>query len=233
MQIRQRIIITLLILCGVWLVAITTNTVPQHIATARTGVHQYPPPADRPPLKSSPDRNPTSPPPPDPTSPPDPGATSAPPPPLSNVSGSSKSRRYTTPLPEARITGTIIDQYTGVPVQGVQVRVGSEIVVSDEYGNYERNKLAAGIYSVELLLDDENGVPLQEPALVTVVGNTTVIRHLFYTSDPMIIQSIGATEPMTLPQPIEERASPSKPTEPAPTPTSTPLVQEVPVIVAD
>lgn len=232
MQIRQRIIITLLVLCGVWVVAMTTNTIPQHIATARTGVQQYPPPADRPPLDSTPDRNPTSPPP-DPTSPPDPGATSAPPPPLNNVRGSSKSRRYTTPLPEARITGTIIDQYTGVPVEGVPVRVGSDIVVSDTYGNYERNNLAAGIYSVELLIDAQEGLSLQEPALVTVVGNTTVIRHLSYTSDPLLIQSIGATQPITLPQPIEERASPAKPTESPPTPTSTPLVQEVPAVVAD
>jgi len=232
MHIRQRLIVTLLFLLGTWMVTMVVYPASKEIATAQSGIQQYPPPEDRPPLRSSPDRNPTSTnPEPEPTSPSEPLPPNQPP--LRRTSGSGKSRGYTTPIPAARITGTIIDQYTGKPASGIFVRVGSEVVVSDEYGNYERNELAAGVYSIELLLDSGQGVMLQQPELVTVVGSTTIERHLFYTSDPSALNTIGATEPLTLPLPIEVRALPAVPTEPAAVPLPTPTSEEVPVILGE
>jgi hypothetical protein len=121
-------------------------------------------------------------------------------------------------LPEARITGTVVDKTTGLPVMGVSVRVGDTIVQTDAFGNYERDKLAAGHYCVELLLEDGQGMRLQQPMLVTVVGDTTVTRHLFFASEPLPNMTPVLSSCLELDMPIQQKV-PAADKQPTATPT--------------
>jgi hypothetical protein len=91
---------------------------------------------------------------------------------------------------ESRITGTVVDQTTGRPMKGIRVRVGEEVVVTDENGNYDRSGLPEGKYRVELLLDPWQGSAAQEPLIIDLRERETVVQHLFYNSPP-----INATPP--------------------------------------
>jgi hypothetical protein len=118
-------------------------------------------------------------------------------------------RVWPTEGPSGRVTGTVIDERTGIPTPGVRVRVGDVIVVTDEYGNYEREHLEIGEYEIELLVDEEMGTPLQETQIVVVIDDT-VVRHLYFRSPP--------------PPTATPTASPTN----TPSPTFTPLPADTP-----
>src|SRR5215216_7570480 len=59
-----------------------------------------------------------------------------------------------TTLPTGRITGTVIDLETGAPAPEIAVSVGDTQVTSDPNGNYDRNGLPPGNYSVALVLGE-------------------------------------------------------------------------------
>jgi hypothetical protein len=83
-----------------------------------------------------------------------------------------------------RITGTVIDLATGAPAPGVAVTVGDTTVTTDANGNYDRSGLVAGNYPVALALAAGQGTPAQEPIVVTLAADATVIQHLLFRSPP-------------------------------------------------
>lgn len=85
------------------------------------------------------------------------------------------------PVSHGRITGTVINQSTGAPAPGIAVDVGGRVVYSDRHGNYERNLLPAGDYTVALVVAPEYGIPAQDPLTLTVEEESTVVQHLFFT----------------------------------------------------
>jgi len=78
-----------------------------------------------------------------------------------------------------RITGTIIDLNTGAPMSGIQVNIGGVVVKSDANGNYDL-WVAAGAYSVALVLDPAQGTPAQGQQMVDVGSGATVVLHLSF-----------------------------------------------------
>jgi Carboxypeptidase regulatory-like domain len=109
-----------------------------------------------------------------------------------------------TTLPTGRITGTVIDLTTGAPAPGIAVTVGDTQVTSDPNGNYDRNGLPPGNYSVALVLEEGDGVPAQEPITVELAPGATVILHLVFRSQmlasltPTGMFPLGATLTPTL-----------------------------------
>lgn len=110
-----------------------------------------------------------------------------------------------TPVPPGAITGTVIDLTTGAPASGVNVNVEGVIVTTDSNGNYERNNLPVGTYTVNLELDGR-GVPAQRALQIEVGGGDRVVVHLFFYSQ-------------LTPTPMPPTATPPA----AMAPTSTPL----------
>src|SRR4051812_37211363 len=109
-----------------------------------------------------------------------------------------------------RITGTVIDLTTGAPAPGVAVTVGDTTVTTDVNGNYDRSGLAAGTYPVALVLTAAQGTPAQEPMVVNLAADATVIQHLSFRSPQPTIPTptpISATPPAALPKtgrPVED-----------------------------
>jgi LPXTG-motif cell wall-anchored protein len=99
-----------------------------------------------------------------------------------------------------RITGTVIDLTTGAPAPGVAVTVGDTTVTTDSNGNYDRSGLAAGEYSLALVLAAGQGAPAQAPIVVTLADDATVIQHLSFRSPaPAASAPAPATPPAALP----------------------------------
>lgn len=114
-----------------------------------------------------------------------------------------------TPLP-ARITGTVIDQRTGAPVAGIAVQVGDGVVQSDANGNYNRDGLAPGDYSVSLRIDPSQGTPAQGPIVVRLLDGQVVVQHLAFTSPvPTVATATIVTTAPALPVAIPGPAMPS------------------------
>lgn len=109
------------------------------------------------------------------------------------------------PALPGRITGTVIDLTTGAPAPGIAVLIGDIRVVSDSSGNYDRNGLPAGSYTVALALVNGQGTPAQGPIVVALNAGATVVQHLSFSS------------------PLPATAMPAAPTAtPAATPTGLP-----------
>jgi carboxypeptidase family protein len=87
-----------------------------------------------------------------------------------------------TPVPPGRITGTVIDLTSGAPAPGIAVMVGDVRVVSDANGNYDRNGLPPGSYTVTLALAEGQGTPAQAPITVELAAGATVVQHLAFRS---------------------------------------------------
>jgi hypothetical protein len=110
-----------------------------------------------------------------------------------------------------RITGTIIDLTTGAPTSGIKVNVGGVVVSSDANGNYDL-WVAAGPYSVALVLDANQGEAAQGQQMVDVGAGATVIVHLSFRSllpaTPVVANSVPAVaiEPTAAPAPLASRS---------------------------
>ena len=127
--------------------------------------------------------------------PPRPTLTPVPPTPVRGSDHSSS-----TAAPAGRITGTVIDQTTGAPAPNIAVVVGDQTVMTDANGNYDRNGLSAGNYSVALTLAAEQGMPGQVPIVVTLASGATVVQHLVFRSPVAVVASPAVVAaPTTLP----------------------------------
>ena len=117
---------------------------------------------------------------------------------------------------KGRITGTIIDLTTGAPTAGIKVNIGGTVVSSDANGNYDL-WVAAGPYSVALVLDAGQGEAAQGQQMVDVVVDATVIVHLSFRSPlpatPVAANSVPvvAVEPTAAPAPVAARARSNAP----------------------
>lgn len=111
----------------------------------------------------------------------------------------SDDKREPAPAP-GRITGTVIDQRTGAPAPGVQVRLGDELLTTDANGNYDRNGLAPGVYEVALVLAPEQGVALQGTLWLELAEGATVVQHLVFAS-PAPVEPTATAEPEAIPAP--------------------------------
>jgi hypothetical protein len=115
-----------------------------------------------------------------------------------------------------RITGTIIDLTTGAPTAGVKVNIGGVVVSSDANGNYDL-WVAAGPYSVALVLDAGQGEAAQGQQMVDIAAGATVIAHLSFRSPPaptpVAANSAPAVpvEPTAAPAPVAARSGSSAP----------------------
>jgi hypothetical protein len=115
-----------------------------------------------------------------------------------------------------RITGTIIDLTTGAPVAGVKVNIGGMVVSSDNNGNYDL-WVAAGPYSVALVLDANQGEAAQGQQMVDVATDATMIVHLSFRSPlaatPIVANSAPAVpvEPTAAPAPVVARSDSTAP----------------------
>jgi hypothetical protein len=72
---------------------------------------------------------------------------------------------------------------------------------------------------VALILDPEQGTPLQEPMIIKVPENTTVTQHLFFTSEPPPATATVAATVAAVPSPLPTAA---------PLPTAGPVEVEIP-----
>jgi hypothetical protein len=117
-----------------------------------------------------------------------------------------------------RITGTIIDLTTGAPMAGVKVNIGGVVVSSDANGNYDL-WVAAGPYSVALVLDASQGEVAQGQQMIDVTTGATVIVHLNFRSPqapaatPVAANSAPAVpvEPTAAPAPVVARSGSTAP----------------------
>jgi hypothetical protein len=99
-----------------------------------------------------------------------------------------------------RITGTVIEDQSGVPTSGIGVEVGDVVVYTDANGNYDRGNLSPGVYTVTLQMALDQGQPLQEPIRVTVEAQRTVVQHLSFRRS----ETASALETPVAPQPTVE-----------------------------
>jgi hypothetical protein len=83
------------------------------------------------------------------------------------------------------------------------------MVTSDAAGNYERVHLWPGRYTVALMLDPEQGTPMQEPIEVRVPENTSVTQHLFFVSEPPPATATVAATVAAVPSPMPTAAAPA------------------------
>jgi hypothetical protein len=105
-----------------------------------------------------------------------------------------------TTVPAGRISGTVIDQTTGAPAPNIAVIVGDQKVMTDANGNYDRNGLPAGSYSVALALAAEQGQPGQAAIVVTLAAGATVVQHLvFHSPTPAAPTPVIVAAPTMLP----------------------------------
>ncbi len=108
-----------------------------------------------------------------------------------------------TPVPPGAITGTVIDLTTGAPASGVDVNIEGVIVTTDSNGNYERNNLPVGVYTVNLELGGR-GVPAQRALQIEVGAGDRVVVHLFFysqlTPTPMPPETPSVGLPPELPE---------------------------------
>jgi len=103
-----------------------------------------------------------------------------------------------TPVPPGRITGTVIDLTSGAPVPGIAVMVGDVRVVSDANGNYDRNGLPPGSYTVTLVLAEGQGTPAQAPITIDLAAGATVVQHLGFRSPAPAVAAPSATPAVVL-----------------------------------
>jgi hypothetical protein len=114
---------------------------------------------------------------------PPPVETPAPPPeppapPAEAPAAEEPARRTPQPQPLGAITGTVINAANGAPTPGVYVYVGGQPVVSDANGNYVRNGLPPGRYTVWVGGPRGMFVAVEPLQVVEVAGGATVVAHL-------------------------------------------------------
>ncbi|NJM07316.1 carboxypeptidase regulatory-like domain-containing protein, partial [Candidatus Gracilibacteria bacterium] len=125
-----------------------------------------------------------------------------------------------------RITGTIIDRRSGAPAPGIRVQIGDTFVVSDGNGNYDRNGVVPGNYTVALVLGEGQGEAAQGPIEVTIASGETVVQHLaFFSPLAQATATAAPTTPATTATPLA--TVPAVATA-APPPTAVPVPEELP-----
>lgn len=92
----------------------------------------------------------------------------------SSGGGSSAPDRSAIP---GHIGGTVIDVVSSAPVPGIPVRVGDNVVITDQDGNYGI-WVSPGTYLVNVAPAPEQGTIVDGPATVVVEPETPVIQHL-------------------------------------------------------
>ncbi|MGB9751308.1 carboxypeptidase regulatory-like domain-containing protein [Roseiflexus castenholzii] len=75
------------------------------------------------------------------------------------------------------IGGTVIDVVSSAPVPGLPVRIGDNVVFTDQDGNYGI-WVSPGTYLVNVAPAPEQGTVVDGPAAVVVEPETSVIQHL-------------------------------------------------------
>jgi hypothetical protein len=94
-----------------------------------------------------------------------------------DLDGDSGGRSATTVADTGHVTGTVIDVVTGAPLPGIPVRVGPDLVMTDENGNYD-HWLPTGSYTVQVMVDPLRGAAAQEPMQVAVEAGGRTLQHL-------------------------------------------------------
>jgi hypothetical protein len=114
-----------------------------------------------------------------------------------------------TPVPYGRITGTVIDLRTNMPMSNILVLVGDSLVITDENGNYDR-WVVSGFYDVDLQLRENEGTPIQPMQSIAVGADDTVVVHLFYTSPDQTpaAPEVPTTMPTVAPVAVPTEAAP-------------------------
>ena len=102
---------------------------------------------------------------------------------------------------QSAIEGVVTDLSTGRPAGGIRVQIADVVVRTDGRGHYSLTGLGAWTMPVRLLLSPDEGLPAQDPILVTLDGIHTVVVNLAFYSRP----------PTPTPSP-----TPSSPTPPPP-----------------
>lgn len=113
-----------------------------------------------------------------------------------------------------RITGTVIDQTTGAPAPGIGVRVGGQTVTSDANGNYDRPGLAAGVYTVTLVLSPSQGSAVQGPLTLTLAAGATLVQHLYFRSPARPTASAIVAPPVPTPARLPNTGTADRPATP-------------------
>jgi hypothetical protein len=87
-------------------------------------------------------------------------------------------RSRPTAVPLGRITGTVINDNTGAPAAGVRIYVGGEPTYSDASGNYLRDGLPAGSYTIWIPLGVEPLTTEHSLMVVELGPGATQVQHL-------------------------------------------------------
>jgi LPXTG-motif cell wall-anchored protein len=73
--------------------------------------------------------------------------------------------------------------------------IGGIRVVTDANGNYDRNGLPSGNYTVMLALAEGQGTPAQDPIAVALAPGATVVQHLAFRSPQPATPSVPTAAP--------------------------------------
>jgi hypothetical protein len=82
------------------------------------------------------------------------------------------------PDPPGRITCTLIDASSGAPAPGVTVLIGAYAVPTDANGNYDRDDLPPGRYTLRVAAGQ--GQLTAGPIELTLKSHATLVQHLHY-----------------------------------------------------
>ncbi len=131
-------------------------------------------------------------------------------------------------LPQAKILGAVTDLSTGRAGAGIVVRINDVTVTTDSFGDYSLSNVAAGEYTVELVLSG-NAAPAQAPVTVYVDGANNVTINLNYYSAPpaggVVLQTaapVGGVTPTPEPSAGRTAVPATATAQPAPTATARP-----------
>ena len=86
-------------------------------------------------------------------------------------------------IQNSQVTGLVVDLSSNQPVAGMIVRLNDIETVTDVAGKYAFTNLAKGEFVVSVILE-ENAVPAQDTATVSLDGENVVILDLSYYSIP-------------------------------------------------
>lgn len=94
--------------------------------------------------------------------------------------------------PKGTIEGTVTDDYTGEPIEGAAVKIGiyPDIVTTDENGNYFKDEVPVGTYTVTVSI--EGYLPIS--ATVNVTDGDTVTQDLALNVIPLVTISGTVTD---------------------------------------
>jgi hypothetical protein len=98
--------------------------------------------------------------------------------------------------------------------------------LSDINGNYDRNGIIPGTYTVALVLNTNQGEAAQGPIEVTVSAGETVVQHLAYFST--LAQTTATSQVTPTTEPTTQVTSATAVATAVPQPTAVPAPTELP-----